>query len=211
MSHDVSALTRRTLSHLLDLHDATMTSRPPFSSESAPTAAIIAIEAANAWHSFFRAYFLFSASSGWLADGVRVQGGRSVRSVSRALDEAIFFVNGSLIKPQSGWKHKHEPDWRDPAIVSRLMAHFGLSTAAAFNHAMSVGSGSHQHLFTCRNFVAHRNRGTALKLRELATQRGVRGDGSPLELAFMPGRGRPQALMADWLDEFIAIVELLPA
>jgi hypothetical protein len=184
--------------------------RPPFSHDDALVASLLLIEVANTWQSFMRRYFLTSAVGGLLAFGGAVSGSGMSRSGSEALDRAVLFNRPNAVKSARGWDYRDEPNWMDPTIVSRTLHHLNLSNASGFTSAMSAGSGSYDRLYSCRNFVAHRNRGTALKVRQLARNEGVRHNLDPLELPHLPGRARPQSLVCDWLDELIAIVELVP-
>ena len=137
--------------------------------------------------------------------------GATFRTVEGALDDAIrFFKKPGVTMPANGWVARDEPNWRDPNIVSRAMTSRSLSVTAGFLSAMSLGTGSYQRLFTYRNYVAHRNRDTALKVRRLAHDAGISATADPHELPYFRLPGRPQYLLGDWLDELEAIARTVP-
>jgi hypothetical protein len=78
------------------------------------------------------------------------------------------------------------------------------------NGALSIGSSAIEHLTTTRNFLAHRNESTAVKLRRLGRSYGVGTPRDPLAVVFAVGHGRPQRIVEDWLDDIYTIFALFP-
>lgn len=206
----LSDVTRRTWWLLSDLQDAARSLRPPLSELERQRAVVVLLEISNTWTSFMRRYYLVSAIGGHLQSGARVSGTGVKPTFADALDAAVLLFRPDAVRRPSGWRHRDEPNWLDPVVVSRSLVHLGLSNQAGFTSAMGAGSGSHEPLYTCRNFVAHRNRETAVKVRQLVRGAGILSVADPIELPHLPAVGRPQSLVADWVDELITIVELVP-
>jgi hypothetical protein len=182
----------------------------PFGGADVDRVRYITLEAANTWASFLRAYYLASATGAWLEDGSRVTGhGRTMR-VERALTSAVRTIDPSLSGHTGPWAHREEPNWLDPGIVLKLLIAHGLSNAGGFQNALAAGTGAHKRLLTFRNFVAHRGRRTALAVREMTRQLGIRANVDPIELPFHRAPRRPVPLFTDWLVELRAVIQLSP-
>lgn len=183
---------------------------PPFGRAEHDCVRYLAIEAANTWAVFLRTYYLASATGAWMKDGSRVSGAGRTARVEAALTDAVHFVNPKLATRSGPWAHSEEPNWLDPAIVGRLLAAHELSNATGFNLALGAGTRANERLLTFRNFVAHRDRRTALKVRDLARHSGIRASGDPMELPFHRLPKRPVSAFTDWIAELRAIIELCP-
>jgi hypothetical protein len=184
--------------------------RTPFSRADANTVRYLAIEAVNTWALFMRSYYLASATGAWLADGTRVTGPGVQGDQGRALTASVLAVNRGLRRRGGPWRQRNEPNWMDPAIINRLMTANGLSNARGFTNALGIGTGANFRLITFRNFVAHRGRESAVKVRRMIRQVGIRSSSDPLELPFHRIPGRPVTAITDWLIELHSIVESVP-
>ncbi len=183
---------------------------PPMSGADMDVARFLAIESANTWAGFMRAYFLASATRAWLADGSRVSGPGTVKRVEAAVTSAVHYFQPHLTAQQGPWSYADEPNWLDPAIVSRLLHGLGLSNAQGFTNALGAGTRANERLSTFRNFVAHRDRGTALKVRRLIESLGIAATGDPMELPFHPIPHRPVSAFSAWVVELRSITQLCP-
>ncbi len=170
----------------------------------------VAIEAANAWSALLRTYYLASATGAWLENGNRVTGPNTSGSVAEVLTRAVHHQRPSLTTKSGPWKPWQEPNWVDPNTVNTLLHVEQLSNAQGFLAAMGPAKGSNERLQTFRNFVAHRGRKSALKVRDLARQAGLLVSGDPLELLFHRAPKRPVSVFTEWIIELRSVVELLP-
>lgn len=184
---------------------------PPFSSEESNRVRYIALEASNTWALLMRNYYLASATGAWLADGTRVHGPGIKRRVGRALTASVHVVNNRLRDRNGPWTHREEPNWVDPRIIRRLFSEHGLSNAAGFTRALARGTGASRRLITFRNFVAHRSRESAVRVRLMIRRLGIISAADPIELPFYRLPRRPVTAVTDWLIELRDIVELLPS
>ena len=184
--------------------------KPPFDPAGHDQARYLAIEAPNTWEVFLRTYFLASATGAWLADGTRITGhGRTMR-VEHAVTTAVHAIDPSLKGHTGPWTQSQEPNWLDPGIVLRLLNSHGLSNATGFSNALAAGTRANEALLTYRNFVAHRGRGSALKVRTMMKKVGVGATGDPIELPFYRARNRPVTVFSDWVIELRSIIQLSP-
>lgn len=129
-------------------------------------------------------------------------------------DDAITFAihsNRPRLQSKRGpWTHRDEPDWHDPASVSKALNAAGCSNAAGFYAAVSLGTASRTEVLTVRNYVAHRGRNTALKVRTLCPDKAKMHTIDPMAVPLERGPGRPQPLLFDWIDDLSTMVSLVP-
>jgi hypothetical protein len=106
---------------------------------------------------------------------------------------------------------KDEPAWHDVDMFIHIMNLAGCSTAPGANAAWSIGTSALEHLTIARNYLAHRNRETAVRVRGLTLAYKVNPTDRPEELLLSRGRNRPQMIIEDWRDDLQAVIELMPA
>ena len=183
---------------------------PPFDVNNRHVVRYITLEASNTWASLLRTYYLASATGARLENGDRVTGPSISRDIAKALTRSVHVISPALHARQGPWAHHQEPNWLDPIIVHRLMQAEQLSNAQGFFTALGAGTGANQHLLTFRNFVAHRGRVTALKVRNRVRSSGLMCAADPIELPFYRAPKRPISIFTTWIVEMRSIVELLP-
>lgn len=144
----------------------------------------------NALAAFMRSYCLSSLAGAYMANGRRVTATAAIGQPLSALTFAITTERPR--KTGTGpWKHRDEPTWHDPNVIVRVLNKAGCSNAKGVSDALSIGSRAIEHLTTTRNFLAHRNETTAVKVRRLGAQYGLRAPADPLAVVFAVGPGRP--------------------
>lgn len=183
---------------------------PPLSGDERRVVALAALGAASSWAVFLRSYYLSAMTGGVCAGGHHVGNGVGVVDLGEAITFAVHATKPSKVGLAGPWSHRDEPDWTDPGIVARLLAQASATIAPEVGAAVSIGSSARQDLATFRNYVAHQNRDTALKVRALGVQYRVSSGLAPIEIPLQAARHRPQSLLADWLDDLWAIVSFMP-
>lgn len=167
------------------------------------------IDIHNALATFLRSYCLSSLTGAYKANGNRVRVMTAIQGHRSALTFAIR-TERPKIAGTGPWKHRDEPTWHDPNVIIRILNRAGCSNARGVSGALSIGSSAIEHLTTTRNFLAHRNESTAVKLRRLGRSYGVGTPRDPLAVVFAVGHGRPQRIVEDWLDDIYTIFALFP-
>lgn len=198
------------LGRFTELHQVVRPMVLPLTRDERLSAAHVAIEAGTSWAHLMRSYYLASATRCWMAHGLPVTGSSACRRCDDALGSAIVHFKPHLAGGSPPWSYRDEPNWIDPSTVAALLDHFNFSNASDFRSALSAGQGLHERLFRYRNFVAHRNRRTALNVRKLAAESNVGSSLDPLEIPFQRRIGGSQPLICDWIDDMWAIAALLP-
>lgn len=193
------------------LHSQAYPLRPSLTPNEERILSLVAIESANTWAALMRSYWLAASIHRWRRDGTQVKISASIRSFEDAITFAVHTTKPRLRVSTGPWKKRDEPDWLDPATVSTLLRAAGADIEGGFHAAISLGSTARQDLSTYRNFVAHRNRDTALKVRNLCPDPSLKRSTSPLEIALLRGPGRPQPLVLDWIDDLRTMCSLLPS
>lgn len=171
----------------------------------------VALETLNCWINLMRGYCLTAVSGGYREDGSRLPKISKARTGTRALTVAIHAQKPNLQARVGPWTYRDEPDWGDASIVAKILFDLNCPVAADFGAAVSLGSSARPDLATFRNYVAHRNRGTALKVRDLAIRYSVDPSLEPLAIPLQIQRLRTQPIMMDWLDDLLTMAELLPS
>lgn len=187
------------------------TLRAPLTDRDRAVCALAAVAASNAWRNLLRAYFVCAVNGGRLRGGQRTTTTIVCPNFEDALTFAVHEMRPNHIGRSGPWTHREEPDWSDPGLVASLLVAAGCSIAGDFTTAVSVGSSARQDLATYRNFIAHRNRETALKVRRLGAENGLNDLIPPIDIPLQAARQRPQTLLVDWLDDLWTIVTFLPA
>ncbi|BBX62271.1 hypothetical protein MSAS_14450 [Mycobacterium saskatchewanense] len=179
----------------------------------------IVIEAANAWSLYARSALVSSALGARTVSGYRVTSSRG-----RWPSEADIIVDATLIaKPWLGRNgrpssiaRRDEPAWHDAYLLQSMWAGLQLSNAQSISQALSLGATFYADLPPTRNFFAHKNKDTASTVVDIARRYGI----SPIipftarrrsvpDLVTSVPTGRPQSVIAEWLDELETTAELM--
>jgi len=200
---------RRTLDRISALVTSASALSPPLTTTQREHLAWIAIDATNCWGNFLRRYYVVSATGGWTRAAVRLPSGRRFNSEAEAITFAVHTFRPSLTGG-GPWTSRDEPNWLNPGTVSLLLNHLRCANETDFHAAISLGGTAHQDLLTYRNFVAHRNRASATKVRTLARSNRLPSLLDPIELPLQPLRRRPYSLLVAWLFDLHTIVSLVP-
>lgn len=167
------------------------------------------IDTHNALATFMRRYCLSSLARAYMGNGRRIGGAPGVRGHRAALTFAVR-TERPRITGNGPWESRDKPAWHDPNVIIRVLNRAGCSNAKGVNDALSIGSRAIEHLTTARNFLAHRNETTALRVRALGSHYGVGAVTEAVAVVFAVGYGRPQRIVEDWLDDIYTIVSLFP-
>lgn len=169
--------------------------------------AYVAIEALNAWASFARQFYL---SCTWL-QAITIKGLRATPGGGAFADErqALLFAIQRL-KPNvsaraaAGAKidARYEPNWHSKDTIIQLSSTLALSNDSSVVAAFSYPTRFFDDAPVVRNFFAHRNMGTADKVRRLARQPPyllTAETAHDFVRSLLPGR--PQTVVAEWLED----------
>ena len=179
----------------------------------------IVIEAMNCWVLFSRSLIVSSALGATTRSTGRVASLYGRRStVDYVIVQAALAENPRL--GVSGLParidRRLEPVWHEPAVIIRLATALQLSNGSTITQALSVGATFMRDLPPVRNYFAHKNQDTAERVRRIGRQYGVSayagGSGrmkKPGDVIMSSAPGRPQSLLADWLDELDTTADLM--
>jgi hypothetical protein len=208
-SCELGALRLTACHRLQRLRKITMQLAPPVSAELDRSAAFVVIETLNLWAGFSRSFYLSCAFRGRSSTFGRVS--MTVTPFSSPADALRFAIR--LLRPTrfaSGLtSRRDEPTWHEPATLVKLFIALGASNSTHVQRALSLQTSVFKLLPVVRNFFAHRNEDTARKAdgvgRDLSLPRNLR----PSEMMSWRLPGRPQSVLADWIDDIQTIVELM--
>lgn len=132
----------------------------------------LTIEALTAWSNFAREFYL---SCAYLYP--KTIGGQHVSHANatiiderQALIHSIFVLKGKVFAGPRITPFD-EPTWREKRTLSRLSQSVGLSNNAAIVSGLSYQTTFFEEAHTLRNFYAHRSKGTAEKVFDLALRK----------------------------------------
>jgi hypothetical protein len=183
----------------------------PLSPEDGRTVAYVCIEAPNLWAQFSRSYYLSTALRARDATGQRITHGLAhIRSHDDALTEAVYLKRPKLQKQGRlpPWTWVEEPRWHEPRVLLDVVSHLMPSNLSKLNVALAVQTTFFTDSIAFRNFFAHRSKSTVELARALATGYGLSPRLRPADLLSSRAKGRPQSVLADWLDDLAAVIEL---
>lgn len=172
--------------------------------------AITTIDLLNMWSAFSKHYALSCIMSPRRSSGGRVKVTRTGLDFNGVIGIAVLRHN-KRARPQAdgSWHRRNEPPWHDTTTLTSLCTDLGCSHLADIQAAVSLGSRVFTDLPVFRNFVAHRNKGTAKAAKDLAPQYSIASSHHPVAILATPPHGRPNALLVEWIDDLAVTVELL--
>ncbi len=181
----------------------------PISGEDERFLSYVAIETLNLWVLFARSFFLSTALQARTSTGakitIRVPG---IKTEEDALTFAVHIERPWLRSRPGPWTHREEPNWLDRAVLDRVTAALLPSNIASLRRGLAYTTRALQDLPTFRNYYAHKGKETADKARSLARAYALSPTLRPSELLTSRQYGRPQCILADWLDDIRNVVEL---
>jgi hypothetical protein len=182
----------------------------PLSTQDEQLLSYVTIEGLNLWTMFARCYFLSSALKARTSNGPRVViavGG--INTQNDALTFAVYQERPRFVGMTGPWAYWQEPTWRNPVAFDRVMAALKPSNLGNLRKGLAYPTTALDDLPVFRNYYAHKGRNTALQARSIARKYALSPAMRPSELLCSRGPGRPQSLLADWLDDVRNIVELM--
>jgi hypothetical protein len=172
----------------------------------------VAIELHNTVSNFARAFFLSCTLNPITESGTRITCTHTVSSFIDAIDLAMKACRFSMWSRASGrknWQRRDEPPWHQPATLIDSSWEIGCSNYASIIAAFALPTMVFDHLPKFRNFYAHRNDSTSANAQSLALQYSISPNQHPSRILCAPAYGRPQALILDWIDDTLNVIELL--
>jgi hypothetical protein len=174
--------------------------KTPIDQLEARTVAFVTLEALTLWANFVRAFYLSCVHN------ARREGGERVKvSVSGlGTDEAAIAFSLKIIK----FARRNEPVWHEPTTLSKLFVAVKASNLTQVQGAISAQPYVFTALPTIRNFFAHRSLQSAQKIPGVARGIGLSVGLRPCEILCSRLPGRPQNVLADWIDDIRNAIEL---
>ena len=169
------------------------------------------VESLNTWTEFVRSYYLSC-----ILKPKRVRGGRVAASAftgttfNDAIGVAMARHRPQTPLPASGrWVRRDEPTWHDPYVLLNSCADLGCSNLTQIQSGLSLPTRVFIDLPVFRNFFAHRNHATAASARVLASHYSIPSYHHPIDILANLPAGRPEPLIADWIDDMLCVIEFL--
>jgi hypothetical protein len=179
----------------------------PINAEVDRVVAFATIETLNLWGSFLRAFYISCFLGARRPLGGRV---KIVVPCPRTAVEALTFAMATIkAKPMPPSARRYEPAWHDHNNILKLFTACNASNLPEVQAAFSYSTTMFVELPVMRNFFAHRNGDTAGSARDVARKLGLSVALRPSEILCSRGPGRPQNVLADWLDDFSLVADLL--
>lgn len=181
---------------------------PPLQASDDRLVSYTTMEALNMWGSFSRAYYL----SCCLYQARRTTGARvtlATGGITNTLDALFFAARVMRGAKRPPINRRQEPAWHDPNTLLKTFAVLNVSNLNQIQAAFSYSTSAFAHLPTIRNCFAHRNDETMYKVRDVARNLGVNPNQRACEIMCSALAGRPQNILADWLDDLRNVSVLL--
>jgi hypothetical protein len=205
---DLAVLRNSLLRRCTLLRQLILTFEPPLNAEADRLVSFVVIESMNAWASFSRAFYLScSVRDAYRTNGIRVTGaGVKFPNSADAIYRAAMIAKGAKRPPRG---RREEPTWDQPSTLLKTFHALRISNLSQVQAALSHPTNVFDYLPAVRNFFAHRNDETMNRVRDLARRLGVNPSQKACEIVCCALRGRPQNILADWLDDLRIVGVLL--
>jgi hypothetical protein len=132
-----------------------------------------------------------------------------VNTVADAITFAVHAHNKKQRNKSGPWSPWDEPPWTSPTKLLDLLVALGASNAGTVATAISQQPQTFPDLKTARNFFSHRGESTAGDVSSVARRCLVNPTLLPVEIISSRAPGRPQNLLADWLDDVRDVIEFM--
>ena len=166
-----------------------------------------AIRTLSVWSEFSRSYYLSYTLSPITRDGVNITTNNT--SVTK-FEDAIWEITKRLKrtgKKKRQIKRREEPSWHNPSCIIKGCQILEASNSNDVYAALSTQSKALEHLPVFRNFYSHRSDDTAIKALRLAHKHySIPRLQHPTMVLLERPSGRPQSLLAEWIDDIKIII-----
>lgn len=179
--------------------------------EREPVVSYIVVESLNTWNNFLRALYLSCVVQAKSTKGKKITTPAVIPSFNDAIGIAInHYRPRPMIVPSSGiWGRREEPKWHDIQVFIRSCQAISCSYIPDIQSALSIGTRVYTDLPVIRNYYAHRNNSTALKVKNLAPFYGISSSLLPTDILFSYPLSVPRPLIISILDDLYTSVEFL--
>jgi hypothetical protein len=173
-------------------------------------AAFGVIELANCWAGFARSYYISCILRARRGGGGRVSVGvPGVATPQDAIHEAVRIIAPRRLSKSRRYHATAEPSWYKRETLLDLGNGLRLSNDPQIQLAMNLPTDAFTDLLVFRHFFAHRGEGTVKQVKVLAPRYGQPSTAAPADVVAGFAPGRPQNVLADWIDDIRITVAYL--
>jgi hypothetical protein len=181
---------------------------PPLADEEKRRVSFATVEALNLWAGFARAMYVSTALSARDQFGARIATAQpGLRTVADAITFAVHSDKPKLATRSGPWTPFDEPSWATLNSFENVMVALNPSNLSAIIAGVSYDPNAFRDLKQARNFFAHRSESTARHIPAIARRNLLSPTLHPVDLLCSRPRGRPQTLIADWIDAVRSMIE----
>lgn len=172
----------------------------------------VAIELHTTISNFARAYYLSCTLKPITESGVRVTCSLTGANFIDAIDASIKACKHMVwikARGRKTWDRRDEPPWHLPSTLIDSGREIRCSNHASIVAAFALPTMVFNHLTKFRNFYAHRSYVTRALAQSLALHYSILPDQHPSRILCAAAYSRPQALILDWIDDILNVIDLL--
>ena len=168
----------------------------------------VVIETQNLWAEFSRCFALSCVQMPTSITGQPVTlANKAIRNSGDVLVTAVRYRYGR--KARKPMTRRDEPGWHDTSLLLNVCSEMGCSNLPTVRSALSTGATVFADLPKVRNFFAHRNDETKSQARDVSLRYALPRLPHPTLILSSTPSGRPQPLIADWIDDVSVTMELM--
>lgn len=168
----------------------------------------VVIETQNLWAEFSRCFALSCVQTPTSITGHAVNvTNKAIKTRGDVLLAAVHFKYGR--KARRPTTRRDEPGWHDTSLLLNVCTEMGCSNLLTVSGALSTGAAVFSDLPKVRNFFAHRNEETKSQARDVSLRYALPRFPHPTLILSSTPNGRPQPLIADWIDDVSTTMELI--
>jgi hypothetical protein len=203
-------LQERAIGRLDRLHQLAL-NLPPFPTPAEKrTAAYVVIEIANLWSAVARSFYLSCVLRARRISGMRVKlGVGGIQSIQDGIHFAVQTLKPRRVHPTRVYHPLDEPNWYKRETLLDLANALTFSNSSDIQLALSLSTDAFTDVVVFRHFFAHRSENTARQAQLLGPRYGQSSTKSPANIVCGVGPGRPQNVLADWIDDIRITIDYM--
>ena len=132
-----------------------------------------------------------------------------IQSIQDGIHFAIQTLKPRRVHPTRFYHPLDEPNWYKRETLLDLANALNFSNSSDIQLALSLSTDAFTDVVVFRHFFAHRSENTARQAQLLGPRYGQSSTKSPANIVCGLGPGRPQNVLADWIDDIRITIDYM--
>jgi hypothetical protein len=132
-----------------------------------------------------------------------------IQSIQDGIHFAVQTLKPRSVKLNRVYHPLDEPNWYKRETLLDLANALTFSNSADIQLALNLSTDAFTDVVVFRNFFAHRSENTARQAQRLGPRYGQSSTKPPADIVCGVGPGRPQNVLADWIDDIRITIDYM--